>query len=51
MAWSGIAPNVYSLDKKYERGVKLTKRELEPYEQRLERTQGIEKWSVVIEPK
>jgi len=51
MRWSGIAPNVYSLDKKYERGVKLTKKELEPYEQRLERTQGIEKWSVVIEPK
>ena len=51
MRWSGIAPNVYSLDKEYERRVKLTKKELEPYEKRLKRTQGIEKWSVVIEPK
>ena len=51
MRWSGIAPNVYSLDKEYERGVKLTKKEIEPYEKRLKRTQGIKKWSVIIEPK
>ena len=51
MRWSGIAPNVYSLDKEYERGVRLTKKEFEPYEQRLKRTKGIEKWSVSIEPK
>jgi hypothetical protein len=51
MRWAEIAPNVYSLDKNYERGVKLTKKELEPYEKRLKRTKGIEKWSVVIEPK
>jgi hypothetical protein len=50
MRWAGIAPNVYSLDKDYERGVKLTKQELKPYEERLKRTTGIKKWSLVIEP-
>jgi transposase len=51
MRWAGIAPNVYSLDKEYKQGVKLTKKELELYEKRLKRTEGIEKWSVSIEPK
>lgn len=51
MRWSGVSPNVYTLDKEYERGVTLTKRELKPYTQRLKRTPGIEKWSAVIEPK
>jgi hypothetical protein len=41
MRWAGIAPNVYSLDKKYDRGVKLTKKELKPYEEQLKRTPGI----------
>jgi len=27
MRWDGIAPNVYFLDKEYERGMKLTARE------------------------
>jgi transposase len=50
MRWAGNAPNVYLLDNTYERGVKLTKRELRPYSKRLRRTPQIEKWSLVIEP-
>jgi len=50
MRWAGIAPNVYFLDKTYERGAKLSKRELKPYSQRLRRTPHIKKWSVIIEP-
>jgi len=49
MRWSGIPPNVYFLDKSYERGAKLNKRELKPYLQRLIRTPNIEKWGIVIE--
>jgi hypothetical protein len=50
MRWSGIAPNVYFLDTEYRRGIKLTKSEMKPYEKRLIRTGGIEKWSLTIKP-
>ena len=50
MRWAGVAPNVYFLNKTYERGAKLSKRELKPYSQRLRRTPHIKKWNVVIEP-
>jgi len=50
MRWDGIAPNVYFLDKEYHTGVKLSKAEMKPYEQRLIRTDGIEKWSLIIKP-
>lgn len=50
MRWDGIAPNVYFLDKEYERGMKLTAKELKPYSLRLKRTPLIERWSLVIKP-
>jgi len=50
MRWAGIAPNVYFLDREYHRGVKLSKREMMPYLQRLTRTPLIEQWSITIEP-
>ena len=50
MRWAGIAPNVYFLDKKYERGVRLSSRELRPYSERLRRTPLIDRWSLVIDP-
>ena len=49
MRWDGIPPNVFMIDKIYERGAKLSKHELKPYSQRLLRTPNIEKWSMVIE--
>ena len=48
MRWSGIAPNVSFWDKSYERGAKLSQRELKPDSQRWIRTPGIEKWAMVI---
>jgi hypothetical protein len=50
MRWAGSAPNVYVLEGKYHRGVTLTKSEMKPYEKRLTRTAGIEKWSLTIKP-
>jgi len=50
MQWGGIAPNVYALDGEYHRGVRLTKKQLRPYSQRLIRTIGIGKWSLTIQP-
>ena len=51
MRWGGIAPNVYCLEGEYDTGVKLSKREMRCYEQRLVRTPEIERWSLVIQPK
>jgi hypothetical protein len=50
MRWGDIAPNVYFLDKEYHTGVKLSKLEMKPYEQRMIRTEGIERWSITIKP-
>ena len=50
MRWAGIAPNVYFLDKEYHTGAKLTVKEMKPYTERLQRTPGIEQWSLIIEP-
>ncbi len=50
MRWDGVAPNVYFLNKEYERGMKLTTREMEPYSLRLKRTPSIERWSLFINP-
>ena len=50
MRWDGIAPNVYFLDREYVSGVKMTKKEMKPYSQRLLRTTNIEQWSVFISP-
>lgn len=48
MRWRGVAPNVYVLDEKYELGIKLTRKEMKPYAQRLTRSPKIERWSVFI---
>jgi transposase len=50
MRWAGIAPNVYRLEGEYEREGKLTKKEMKPYQKRLVRTNGIQRWSVKIQP-
>jgi hypothetical protein len=50
MRWSGIAPKVYCLDREYNRGVRLTAREMKPYVMRLQRTPLIEPWSLVVQP-
>ena len=50
MRWDGVAPNVYFLEDEYHRGVKLTKQEMRPYEERLVRTPSIGRWSLMIQP-
>jgi len=51
MRWDGITPNVYFLQDEYHRGVKLTKQEMRPYEERLVRIPAIGRWSLTIQPK
>lgn len=50
MTWKGIQPVVHLWDKIYAKGVRLTKKEMQPYEERLERSSSLPKWDVVINP-
>jgi hypothetical protein len=51
MTWSGVTPIVQLLDRVYETGVRLTKSAFRPIAERLERSETLPKWSLVIQPK
>lgn len=51
MTWGGVAPIVQLLDRVYETGVRLTKSAFRPIAERLERSETLPKWSLVIHPK
>jgi hypothetical protein len=51
MTWRGVTPFVHLLDRVYETGVRLTPRHFRPIAARLERSQSLPKWSLVIQPK
>jgi hypothetical protein len=50
MTWKGLYSIVGLLDKVYEKRVTLTKKAIEPYAQRLDRSEQLPKWNVVIQP-
>jgi len=50
MTWKGINPIVHLSQKIYENGIKLTKEEMEPYENRIVRSLFLPKWDITIEP-
>jgi hypothetical protein len=50
MTWRGVAPIVHLLDRVYETGVRLSPREFRPIVTRLERSELLPKWSLVIHP-
>jgi hypothetical protein len=50
MTWKGIKPVVKLVKKSYEKGIKLTKKEMKPYESRIIRSNTLPKWDVIIEP-
>ena len=50
MTWKGIKPIVYLLEKIYKKGIRLTKKEMKPYENRIERSKTLPKWDVIIRP-
>jgi hypothetical protein len=51
MTWKSVAPIVEFIDKIYRKGVTLTKQAFAQLNQVLYRPAGIEKWSVVIQPR
>ncbi len=50
MTWKGIRPVIHLWDKIYEKGIRLTKKEMRPYENRIKRSAKLPKWDVCIEP-
>jgi hypothetical protein len=51
MTWRGLHPTVRQLDGVYPDGVRLTAKEMRPYEERLQRSATLPKYDIVIKPK
>jgi Rhodopirellula transposase DDE domain len=51
LTWNGVKPVVHLLNKTYKKGVKLTKKAMKAYAERLQRSETLPKWDVSIEPK
>lgn len=50
MTWKGIHPVVRLLEGAYETGVRVAKKTFKQFQQRLQRSETLPKWSVTIEP-
>jgi hypothetical protein len=50
MRWKGCHPTVGVLDREYPGGVKLTKAEMKPVEERLKRSATLPKYDLTIRP-
>ena len=50
MTWKGIKPTVKLVKKLYEKGIQLTKKEMKPYKNRIEYSNTLPKWDVLIKP-
>lgn len=50
MTWKGIKPIVHLCEKVYKSGVKLTGKEMKPYEDRIVRSSLLPKWDITISP-
>jgi len=51
MKWCGQHPTLKRLSGEYPDGVRLSKKEMKPYEARLERSKTLPKYDIVIRPK
>jgi Rhodopirellula transposase DDE domain len=51
MVWKGKHPTVKRLHGDYPDGIRLTKKEMKPYEKRLERSKTLPKYDITIKPK
>ena len=51
MKWRGQHPTLKRLPGEYPDGVHLSKKEMKPYEARLERSKALPKYDIVIRPK
>lgn len=49
MKWKGINPIVHFLNSTYEKGIKLTKKEMKRYDDKVKRSEQLPRWDVFIE--
>jgi transposase len=50
MTWQGKHPVVECLNGEYANGIRLTRKEMKPYEARLERSEALPKYDITIKP-
>ena len=50
MTWKGTQPVVHLLEKAYQTGVRLTKAALQPFAERIRRSETLPRWSASIQP-
>lgn len=50
MTWKGIRPVVHLCKKIYQKGVTLTKTQMKPYEKRLQRSEKLPLYDIIIQP-
>ena len=50
MTWHGKHPKVEYIERDYPKGVRLTKKEMKPYEARLQRSETLPKYDITIKP-
>jgi transposase len=51
MTWKGMHPTVKYLEGSYPNGVRLSRKEMKPFEARLERSKTLPKYDIIIKPK
>jgi DDE family transposase len=51
MTWMGMHPVVKRLHGEYPNGVRLSRKEMKPYEARLERSKTLPKYDIIIKPR
>ena len=50
MTWKGLSPVIHFVEKLYETGVSLTKKQLKKYLKKFKLSEKLPQWDVVIEP-
>ncbi len=48
MTWKGHSPRVHFLDKVYEKGIKLTKQEMKPINDKIYRSTTLPRWDIAV---
>jgi len=48
MKWTNIKPIVHFLAQVYEKGVKLSKKEMEKYNEKVQRSESLPQWDLII---
>ena len=48
MTYKGVHPKVTLIERRYAKGVRLTKKQMKPYKACLERLTGLGKWFITI---